>query len=488
LKDRQKISKTCQDWPETKLAYTSDLKPNPQNSRTHTNKQIGQIAASIRRFGWTYAILVDEHSTIIAGHGRHLAAIELGLTQVPVHVLTGLNEAEKRALMLADNKIAANAGWDREVLARELGELSTLLPEIDLDIEITGFAPAEIDTLLGDLVDLELDPADTPPEPAKEAVSQRGDLWLLGNHRLLCGDACREIDVRALMGDTRAAMIFADMPYNLAVKAIVGRGKIKHREFAAASGEMSPDQFVKFLTKWMRLAAQFSTEGSVHYACIDWRHLTEILRASQGIYGAPKNLVVWAKTNAGQGSFYRSQHELIFLFKNGDAPHLNNIELGKHGRNRSNLWSYAGVNSFRAGRMDELGVHPTVKPVAMVADAMRDCTRRGDVVLDPFLGSGTTILAAERVGRRGYGLEIDPLYVDVAIRRWQSFTGKDAILAKTGQTFDEVTAARHAHISESAPPRPQKPSRHRDGSKPVTLDSGTTSTERILKGGHDEHR
>jgi DNA modification methylase len=477
MNDRHKTSKTYINRLETSFRRTRDLKPSPRNARTHTKNQVEQIVGSVRRFGWTYPILVDEHSTIIAGHGRHLAAIELGLREVPVHVLTGLSDAEKRALMLADNKIAANAGWDREILARELGELSSLLPEIDLEIEITGFAPAEIDTLLDDLVDVETDPTDTPPEPAKEAISRRGDLWTLGNHRLLCGDACRETDVRALMGNARAAMVFADVPYNLSIKAIVGRGKIKHREFSVASGEMSPDQFVKFLTEWMRLAAQFSTEGSVHYACMDWRHLTEILRAGQDIYGAPKNLVVWGKTNAGQGSFYRSQHELIFVFKNGDAPHRNNIELGKHGRNRSNLWSYAGVNSFRAGRMDDLSVHPTVKPVAMVADAMRDCTQRGDVVLDPFLGSGTTILAAERVGRRGYGLEIDPLYVDVSIRRWQSFSGKDAILAETGQTFDDVVAARRSQNDGSALPPSQKPSRHRVGSKPTPHDSGTMRTE-----------
>lgn len=463
------------------------IRPDRNNARTHSKQQVEQIIAAIRRFGWTFPILVDNEGNILCGVGRWLAAQKMGLTKVPVIHLSHLGEAEKRALMLADNKIAANAGWDREILARELGELSALLPEIDLDIEITGFAPAEIDTLLADLVDVETDPTDRPPEPAKEAISRRGDLWTLGNHRLLCGDACRETDVRALMGDAHAEMIFADVPYNLAIKSIVGRGKIKHREFSVASGEMSSAEFVKFLTTWMSLAARFSHDGSIHFTCIDWRHLGEVLQAGHDVYGPPKNLAVWVKTNAGQGSFYRSQHELIFVFKNGDAPHRNNVELGKHGRNRSNIWHYPGSNSFRAGRMDELAVHPTVKPVAMVTDAMRDCTRRGDVVFDPFLGSGTTILAAERVGRRGYGLEIDPLYVDVAIRRWQFFTGKDAVLAETGQTFDEVTA-RPSQTSESAPPRPQKSSRHRDGSKSVTLDSGTTSTERILKGGRDEHR
>lgn len=237
-------------------------------------------------------------------------------------------------------------------------------------------------------------------------------------------------------------MVFADPPYNVRIAPIVGRGKIKHREFASGFGEMSPDQFTGFLARAFSLLAHYSRDGSIHFVCMDWRHLGEALDAGKQVYSELKNLVVWAKTNAGQGSFYRSQHEHVLVFKNGNGPHQNNIELGKHGRSRSNVWTYAGVNTFRAGRMDELSIHPTVKPVALVADAMRDCSARGDIILDPFMGSGTTILAAERVGRRGYGLEIDPLYIDAAIRRWQEFTGRDAVLKATGQTFDEVTAAR----------------------------------------------
>jgi DNA modification methylase len=374
--------------------------------------------------------------------GRWLAAQKLGLANVPVIAIIGLVETKKRALALADNKIAANAGWDRTILAAELGELAVLLPEIDLSIEITGFEAAEIDSLMGDLIDPELDPADTVPEIAQVPISRGTDLWLLGRHRLICGDACSDADVRALMGRERAAMVCADSPYNVCIAATVGRGKIKHREFATASGEMSPAQFTQFLTDWMMLAARYSGAGALTFAFMDWRHLGEILAAGRQVYSELKQLVVWAKTNAGQGSFYRSQHELIFVFKNGNGRHQNNIQLGRHGRNRSNLWSYAGVNTFRAGRLDDLSVHPTVKPIALVADAMRDCSRRNDIILDPFMGSGTTILAAERVGRRGYGLEIDPLYVDVAIRRWQDFTKQDAILKTTGQTFDEVAAAR----------------------------------------------
>jgi DNA modification methylase len=428
--------------PDVRYVATSTLKLNPRNARTHSKKKIIQVANSILHFGITYPWLIDEDGNIICGNAKYLAALQLGLKEVPVIVMSGLSSAEKRALALADNKIAANAGWDRAILAAELGELATLLPEFNLTIEITGFEAAEIDSLMCDFVDPELDPADAVPQVENLPISQKDDFWLLGRHRLYCGDCGDPSVVRALMGRERAAMVFGDPPYNVRVASVQGRGKIKHREFAFASGEMSPSQFIAFLKKWMRLAAQFSEDGSIHYICIDWRHLTEILAAGEEIYSELKNVVVWAKTNAGQGSFYRSQHEFIFVFKNGDASHQNNVELGRHGRNRSNVWTYAGVNTFRAGRLDELTVHPTVKPVALVADAMRDCSRRGEIVLDPFMGSGTTILAAEKVGRRAYGLEIDPLYVDAAVKRWQDFTKRDAILKATGQTFDEVACAR----------------------------------------------
>jgi DNA modification methylase len=432
------------------LVATRRLRPNKRNARTHSKKQIQQLADVIARFGWTYPILTDENLQIICGHARWQAATELRIKEVPVIVMTGLRDAEKRALALADNKIPANAGWDRSTLAAELGELASLLPECNLDLEITGFGAAEIDSLAGDLTDPENDSADDIPSlSAATPISQTSDLWELGQHRLICGDACDEPAVKQLMGIERASMLFADPPYNVRIGNTVGRGKIKHREFVSASGEMSPAQFIDFLDRWMTLAAHYSEDGSIHYACIDWRHLNEILTAGRRVYSEPKNVVVWVKTNAGQGSFYRSQHEFILVFKNGDAPHCNNVELGKHGRNRSNVWTYAGVNSFRAGRMDELSVHPTVKPVALVADAIRDCSRRGEIVLDPFMGSGTTILAAERVGRRAYGLEIDPLYVDVAVRRWQSFTGRDAILKATGQTFDEVMDQGRDHKRKS---------------------------------------
>lgn len=402
------------------------LRPSSRNARTHSKKQIRQIANSIVRFGWTFPILIDEDGSILAGHGRYEAAILLGLTHAPVIVVSDLNETEKRALMLADNRLAESSSWDRKLLTAELTELAELLPEIGLDLDITGFESAEIDGLLADFANPDRDPADNSPSPETDPVSRPGDIWLLGEHRLRCGSALVPADYKTLMNRRRAALMITDPPYNVRIKDIQGRGKTKHREFLQASGELSPQEFQQFLQTALTHAAAYSSDGSLHLIFMDWRHADAILAAGAKAFSELKNIIVWVKSNGGQGSLYRSQHELVFLYKSGDAPHVNNVELGKHGRNRTNVWHYAGVNSFRAGRMDELSVHPTVKPVAMIADAMLDCSKRGDIVLDPFMGSGTTIIAAERIGRRAYGLEIDPSYVDVAVRRWQTFTRRDA--------------------------------------------------------------
>lgn len=432
------------------FAPIASIKPNPRNARTHAKKQVKQLASSILAFRYVSPIVVDEDNVIINGHGRYLAAQQLGLREVPVIRLTGLTQAQKLALALADNKIATNAGWDRDQLAKTLAELGAPLEDVGLDIEITGFCTAEVDSLLGDLVDPEREPADDIPALKETAVSRRGDVWTLGKHRVLNGDARAEVDWQALMQGQRGAAAITDPPYNVLINSVVGRGKTRHREFALASGEMSGSQFTEFLTTVVRFLAVHTADGSVHYICMDWRHHQELAAAGRAVYDELLNIVVWVKSNAGQGSFYRSQHELIFVYRNGTTPHRNNVELGRHGRNRSNVWRYAGVNTFRAGRMDDLAVHPTVKPVAMVADAIRDCTKRGDIVIDAFMGAGTTILAAERVGRRAFGIEIDPLYVDVTVRRWQAFTGQDAILEATGQTFDEAAALRGAPAARRA--------------------------------------
>jgi DNA modification methylase len=417
------------------------LKSNPRNARTHSRKQIRQIADSIINYGFTVPVLIDESSMLLAGHGRLEAAKLLGLKEILAITLDGLSKAKKRALLLADNKIAENAGWNRERLAIELPELSELLIEESLEISITGFEPVEIDQLVSDFEENASDPADVvePDWVSVAPVSQPGDLWQLGKHRLLCGDARKALDLHRLLGRERAAMGFLDPPYNVKIGSVVGRGRTKHSEFAMASGEMSRQEFVGFLVETVGNVATYSREGALHFICMDWRHLGELLEAGQQIYGEMLNLAVWVKSNAGQGSFYRSQHELIGVFRVGEAPHLNNVELGRHGRSRSNVWHYAGVNSFRAGRMDELSIHPTVKPVTLVSECMKDCSKRDDIVLDTFCGSGTTVLAAERVGRRAYGLELEPKYVDVAIRRWQAFTRRDAVHIGSGSTFDERT-------------------------------------------------
>ena len=262
------------------------------------------------------------------------------------------------------------------------------------------------------------------------------------------------------MQEERAAMTFADPPFNTPVDGHVqGRGRNKHAEFAFASGEMSERQFRAFLTECLGCAAYMSRDGAIHYVCMDWRHIEVLMSVAREIYGSVLNLVVWNKTNAGQGSLYRSQHELIGVFRVGDAPHQNNVALGRHGRNRSNVWTYPGVNGFCAGRGEALAMHPTVKPVALVADAMRDCTAKGELILDPFLGSGTTVLAAEKIGRRCFGLEYEPGYVDVTVRRWQAYTGTDAVLNGDGRTFDEIAAERtKAPRADTGLPSETKPS------------------------------
>lgn len=412
------------------------------NARTHSKKQLQKLAKSLRNFGWTAYIVVDEHDSILAGHGRVQAAGLNGWTKVPVIVLRGLTEAQKIAIGLADNRIPLDAGWDYDIMSQQFRELKDMLPELDLTLFDLGFEPPEIDAIFSDRIDPEQDPADKEPDLAEKAVSRAGDRWDLGAHRIYCGSSLEPRSWKRLFDGKLAEAIISDPPFNLAVNSIVGRGATKHREFLQASGELSPMEFQQFLESALTLATRYSVDGSLHYLFIDWRHAHDLQSVGKTVYTSLENLVVWVKSNGGMGSLYRSQHELIFVFKSGDAPHQNHVLLGKHGRNRTNVWSYAGVNSFRAGRLDDLATHPTVKPVALIADAMRDCTKRGDIVADPFLGSGTTILAAEKVGRRGFGIELDPLYVDAAIRRWQAFTRRDAILCETGQTFDEVTEER----------------------------------------------
>lgn len=417
----------------------SALRPYARNARTHSKKQIKQIARSIERFGFTNPVLVSDEGEIIAGHGRVEAAKLLGWRHVPTIALSHLSEAERRAYVLADNKLALNAGWDKEILAIEL----QALVDLEFDVEVTGFSLAEIDLVLDEASDADPDKIEAPEDEVELAmgrpVSRQGDLWLLGRHKLLCGDARSAIDFETLMAGEKADLVFTDPPYNVKIDGnVCGLGSVKHREFAFASGEMSESQFTQFLRETLGNAASVMRDGAIAFVCMDWRHMGELLSASSAVFTELKNLVVWNKTNGGMGAFYRSKHELIFVFKQGTAEHTNSFGLGETGRYRTNVWDYAGISSISGSRSEELAMHPTVKPVALIADAIRDCSRRGEVVLDCFGGSGSTLIAAEKTGRSARLIEYDPLYCDTIIRRWEKLTGKRAALAVTKDCFEDV--------------------------------------------------
>jgi DNA modification methylase len=412
--------------PSIEQLDPASLRPWAKNARTHSKKQLRQIAESIRTFGFTNPILIDQAGTILAGHGRVEAAKSLSMETVPCLRIEHMTEAEKRAYVIADNKLALNAGWDEDLLAQELqGLLAT--ENIGFDIGVIGFEVAEIDSLVENLNPEEPNNPedDVLPEIAPRRVHP-GDIWQLGAHRLICGDALDPRVLAELMQGEVARMVFADPPYNVQIGGHVGgSGKIQHREFAMASGEMTEDEFTTFLTRALQNLADHSMDGSIHFICMDWRHMREMLAAGHAVYDELKNMIVWAKDNGGMGTFYRSRHELVFAFKKGMEPHLNSFELGQHGRYRTNVWNYRGVNTMRAGRMEELQLHPTVKPVQMIADAIRDVSGRGEIVLDSFGGSGSTLIAAEKTGRRARLVELDVIYCDRILARWENMA-KDA--------------------------------------------------------------
>jgi DNA modification methylase len=419
----------------------NELKPFAKNARTHSARQLKQIAKSIERFGFTNPILISDANEIVAGHGRVEAAKLLGLNSVPTIALSHLSDAERRAYVLADNKLALNAGWDRDLLAIEL----QTLVELDFDVELTGFSLAEVDFAID--ASLEADPngndaaEDHVPQAAGAPVNRKGDLWTLGRHRLLCGDAQDPDAFRKLLGEEEADLVFTDPPYNVVIDGnVCGSGLIRHREFAFASGEMSKAQFTGFLQTTLGNVAAMMRDGAIAFVCMDWRHMGELLQAGEQVFTELKNLVVWNKTNGGMGTFYRSKHELIFAFKKGTGEHTNSFRLGETGRYRTNVWDYAGVNSPGANRSDELAMHPTVKPVALIADAIRDCSKRGEVILDCFGGSGSTLIAAENTGRCSRLIEYDEIYCDTIIRRWQWVTGKMAVRSNDQLSFELAEA------------------------------------------------
>lgn len=428
---------SAMNHPMIELLPTSSLIPNPRNARTHTDKQISQIAAAIDRFTFLVPIVIDNENMILAGHGRWEAAKKLKLLEVPTIRAQFLTEADRRAFVLADNRIGDLSGWDQNLLSEEL----KILWDDGYELEITGFSTADLDFALPE----EMDPE--PEEPIMlpddgPFVSKIGDLWLVGPHRIYCGDAREVASWEALLGDERANMVFADLPYNVPIEGFVS-GTGRHREFVMGAGEMSPPEFTAFQRAIFRNCVRFSVDGSIHYQCMDWRHVRELLDAADGVYDQFKQLVVFKKSNAGQGAFYRSQHELVFVFKSGKAKHTNNFGLGET-RYRTNVVEYAAATTFRKGRDADLAAHSTVKPTPLVADFILDCSNRGDLIADPCLGSGTTTLAAHHTGRRAAGIELDPGYVDTALRRLASATGLDPVLHGDGRTFDEIAVERLA--------------------------------------------
>lgn len=423
------------------LRPVASLKPALRNARTHSEEQIAQIASSIAQFGFLNPVLIDAEGRVVAGHGRVEAAKRLGLDEVPTLCLAHLTKAELRTYALADNKIAQNAGWNADDLRIELSEL--LAMELDFEIEMTGFNTGEIEVILdGSQMDEEAVADEVPQLDGVAPGSVRtGDLWLLGDHRLYCGSSLEHDSFERVMGEERARMVFSDPPYNVKIDGHVGGlGKIRHAEFQMAAGEMSRQQFTAFLTTVFGHEARFSIDGAIHFQCMDWRHMTEMQEAGESVYSELKNVCVWAKENGGMGTFYRSRHEFVYVWKVGEAPHLNTVELGRNGRYRTNVWEYRGAT--KTGKHAELAMHPTVKPVPLVIDAIKDTSKRGDIVLDAFGGSGSTLIAAEKTMRRARLIELEPGYCAVTIARWQKLTGGQAILVDTGETWDEAVARR----------------------------------------------
>jgi DNA modification methylase len=418
------------------MVAIESLKANPGNARTHSKRQIKLIADSLKAFGFLNPILIDENNVIIAGHGRVAAARLRGIAQVPVLRIEHLSADEKRAYVLADNQLAVLAGWDSDILAIELQHLTEIV--VDFDVTVTGFEMPQIDLILEKARAPKLEDEVQPIDRTGPAVARPGDLWRLGLHRIHCGDALKMASYGVLMGEEVANVVVADPPYNVKIAGFVSSSaRMAHRDFAMAVGEMSDDEFIAFLRSALACVSRFCAAGAVQFWFQDWRHQFELLSAARAVGLEQLNTCVWVKDKGGMGGLYRSRYEFIGVFKMSGTPHRNNVELGKHGRNRTNVWDYPGAATFskssEEGRLNEL--HPTVKPVALIADALLDCSIRGDIVLDPFLGSGSTLMAAERTRRICRGIEMDPLYVDVAIRRWRRMTGEEAIHAVSGVDF-----------------------------------------------------
>lgn len=430
------------------------LKPPPRALRKHGKRQLSALKASVSEFGILKPILVNAEGEIVAGYGVWLAAKELNLAEVPVISITHLSQEQLRLYAIADNQIPTLETFDDEALRLEISELADLNLNLNLDLnfEATGFATSQIDDLLARRTpansDGEGDEEGECLEVPAEPVTRLGDLWLCGEHKLLCGNSLEVESYATLLGSERAQLVVVDPPFNVPINGHVS-STARHPEFQMASGEMSEAEFTGFLTTAFGHLATYSVDGSIHFQFMDWRHMGEMLAAGRVVYSELKNLLVWNKGTGGMGTFYRSQHELIFAWKHGSEPHINNFGLGDTGRYRTNVLDYKGCAGFRKGRDEDLAAHSTVKNTSLIADLIRDCSKRGGVVLDCFAGSGTAMLAAELTGRRARLIELEPRYCDVAIRRWEKMTGEEAVLAANGQTFEELEAERLGETEEA---------------------------------------
>jgi DNA modification methylase len=427
----------------------SDLKHYGRRTREHPEAQIGLVVQSLKTFGFLEPVLIDELDQVLVGYGRIEAAKRMGWTSVPTIMVSHLTPEQKRAYMITANRTAEKAGWNKEALAQELADLMRL--DVEFDLDVTGFTIEEREALVfGQNRSAEAE--DDLPAVQSDTVTRSGDLWVCGDHRLLHGDALDAASYATLLEGEPVQAVFTDPPYNVPTQGHI-TGNAAHGDFVQASGEMSEAEFAAFLVTLMERVVQVLAPGGLVYACMDWRSIAALIEAVGEAGLKLLNLIVWAKTQAAMGSMYRSQHELIALASKSGGPHLNNIQLGRYGRNRSNVWTYDGVNGFGADKARLRALHPTVKSAALVRDALLDCTRPADLVCDPFSGSSTTMIACETVGRRARMMELDPKYVDVGVRRWQDFTGRDAVHAITGETFAQTARGRAAESSERPPVR-----------------------------------
>lgn len=454
--------------------------------RRRNAKAFQKLVRSIKHFGIVRPILIDQHNNVIDGHGVIEAAMELGIAKVPAIVIDHLAEEDLRALGIALNKLQELGEWNEEVLAQELQFISELNTEYDL--ELTGLELGEIEFLISDedaaksndqpdpSDDVELATLETDYDP----VSREGDLFLIkGNsfeHRVYCGDARSKKGIVKALGNWDANMVLTDPPFDVPVQGHVGGlGKTKHREFVMGSGELGPRRFYKLLLKSIKRYKKALTDGGLAYVFMDKNGLEALLRAGREAGLKLHSICVWRKTNAGMGSLYRSQNEFVVIFKKGKAPHINNVDLGKYGRYRTTDWHYAGFNTFSKERQELFKLHPTLKPVRMLSDAIRDVTRRGDVVLDSFAGAGSTLIAAEKTGRRSVSIELDPIYVDTILKRFEKEFGVEAVHAGTGLTFSQLSEERR---SEGLPEAEMKPSKAKPGRirtrKSLTTSSNTS--------------